>query len=228
MLSPRVNLGRFWRLISSAGVVALVSALMAGPAAAQADFEGVWNPNHPPRMGQPDPQTVRMTPAGQAEFDSFSPDKDPTLRCLMPGIPLGLVDPYPIEIVQQDHQVLILYEHFHQVRRIFMDGREAPDHWLPSYIGYSTGEWDGDTLVIRTTHMHPDNYMWTAGFPFSGDENTYVIERWWREGDVLQFTGEVHDPTYYDEPYVVGGRWNHAPDGEIWEYECIPEYGGIE
>ena len=228
MLSPRVNLGRFWRLISSAGVVALVSALMAGPAAAQADFEGIWNPSHPPRMGQPDPQTVMMTPAGQAEFDSFTADKDPTLRCLMPGIPLGLVDPYPIEIVQQDHQVLILYEHFHQVRRIFMDGREAPDHWLPSYIGYSTGEWDGDTLVIRTTHMHPDNYMWTAGFPFSGDEDTYVIERWWREGDVLQFTGEVHDPTYYEEPYVVGGRWNHAPDGEIWEYECIPEYGGIE
>lgn len=179
-------------------------------------------------MGQPDPGTVRLTPAGQAEFDSFSPDKDPTLRCLMPGIPLGLVDPYPIEIVQQEHQILILYEHFHQVRRIFMDGREAPDHWLPSYIGYSTGEWDGDTLVIRTTHMHPDNYMWTAGFPFSGDENTYAIERWWREGDVLRFTGEVHDPTYYEEPYVVNGLWNYAPDGEIWEYECIPEFGGIE
>ena len=228
MLSPRVNHLRLRSPISAAAVVALACALMAAPAAAQADFEGIWNPSHPRFMGQPDPSTVRLTPAGQAEFDSFSPDKDPTLRCLMPGIPLGLVDPYPIEIVQQEHQILILYEHFHQVRRIFMDGREAPDHWLPSYIGYSTGEWDGDTLVIRTTHMHPDNYMWTAGFPFSGDENTYVIERWWREGDVLRFTGEVHDPTYYEEPYVVNGLWNYAPDGEIWEYECIPEFGGIE
>jgi len=196
-------------------------------ASAQADFEGIWNPQHPPRMGQPPPDEVRLTPAGQAEYDNHSADTDPTLRCLMPGIPLGLVDPYPLEIVQQDHQVLFLYEHFHQVRRIFTDGRKAPDHWLPSLIGYSTGHWDGDTLVVRTTHMSPDNNMWTAGFPFSGDENTYVIERYTRDGDMLTFRGEVHDPTYYEEPYVVNGRWSFAPEGEIWEYECIPEFGGI-
>ena len=228
MLSLRVHPER--RSAFAACIALPALALTAAGAAAQADFEGIWQPQHPPRMGQPDPREVRLTPAGQAEYDSFSPDKDPTLRCLMPGIPLGLVDPYPIEIVQQDHQILILYEHFHQVRRIFMDGREAPDHWLPSLIGYSTGRWEGErpTLVIRTTHMSPENYVWTAGFPFSGDENTYVVERWWREGDVLRFTGAVHDPTYYEEPYVVNGLWNFAPDGEIWEYECIPEFGGIE
>lgn len=208
--------------------LALVTMFLVSAAGAQADFEGVWDPEHPPRMGQPDASTVKLTPAGLAEFETFGPEKDPTLRCLMPGIPLGLVDPYPIEIVQQDHQILILYEHFHQVRRIFMDGRQAPDHWLPSLIGYSTGRWDGDTLVITTTHLSPDNYMWTSGLPFSGDENTYVVERWSRDGDVLTFMGEVLDPTNYEEPYVVNGRWNFAPDGEIWEYECIPEFGGIE
>lgn len=208
--------------------LALTLILLSGTAAAQSDFEGIWLPNHPRFMGQPDSATVKLTPAGQAEFEAFSPEKDPTLRCLMPGIPLGLVDPYPIEIVQQDHQILILYEHFHQVRRIFMDGRTAPDHWLPSLGGYSTGEWDGDALVITTTLLSPDNLMWTAGYPFSGDKNTYVVERWSRDGDVLSFTGEVHDPTYYEEPYVVNGRWDFAPDGEIWEYECIPEFGGIE
>ena len=213
-----------------AGRIAVAVASVSAPAmaTAQADFEGIWNPDHPPGMGQPAPANVKLTPAGQAEFDAFGPEKDPTLRCIMPGIPLGLVDPYPIEIVQQDHQILILYEHFHQVRRIFMDGREAPDHWLPSLSGYSTGHWEGETLVIRTTHLSPDNYMWTSGYPFSGDENTYVLERWTRDGDVLSFTGEVHDPTFYETPYVVHGRWNYAPDGEIWEYECIPEFGGIQ
>ena len=43
----------------------------------------------------------------------------------MPGIPRGFTDPYPIEIIQQDHQIVILHEYYHQVRRIFMDGREA-------------------------------------------------------------------------------------------------------
>lgn len=205
-----------------------LGCLITGTSFAQADFEGIWNPSHPQGMGQPNPATVQLTAAGQAEFAAFSPENDPTLRCLMPGIPLGLVDPYPLEIVQQDHQILFLYEHFHQVRRIFIDGREAPDHWLPSLVGYSTGEWDGDTLVVRTTHLSPDNYMWTAGYPFSGDPETYVIERYTRNGDELSFTGEVHDPRYYESPYVVNGHWDFAPDGEIWEYECIPEFGGVE
>ena len=208
--------------------VSAVAVHVAGVAQAQADFEGIWNPQHPPRMGQPPPDEVKLTAEGQVEYAAFSADKDPTLRCLMPGIPLGLVDPYPLEIVQQDHQVLFLYEHFHQVRRIFTDGREAPEHWLPSLGGYSTGQWDGGTLVVRTTHLSPDNYTWTSGFPFSGEEDTYVVERYTRDGDVLTFTGEVHDPRYYEEPYVVNGRWNFAPDGEIWEYECIPEFGGVE
>jgi hypothetical protein len=179
-------------------------------------------------MGQPAGGDIHLTAAGRAEYESFSPEKDPTLRCLMPGIPLGLVDPYPLEIVQQEHQVLFLYEHFHQVRRIYMDGREAPDHWLPSLGGYSTGHWEGETLVIRTTLLSADNYMWTAGYPFSGDEDTYVIERYSRDGDELSFRGEVYDPTNYSEPYVVNGHWEFAPDGEIWEYECIPEYGGVQ
>lgn len=219
------------KLIEKIAVLSITSALtwlMPVSSYAQADFEGIWNPSHPPRMGQPVPSDVRLTVEGQAEFDAFSPDKDPTLRCVMPGIPLGLVDPYPIEIVQQDHQVLFLYEHFHMVRRIFTDGREVPDHWLPSFMGYSTGQWDGDTLVIRTTHMSPDNYTWTAGFPFSGDPEAYVIERYRRDGEELSFRGEVHDPRYYEEPYVVNGHWDFAPEGEIWEYECIPEFGGIQ
>ena len=207
--------------------MAFLAISIAGTAFAQADFEGIWNAQHPRRMGQPLPSDVKLTPEGQVEFEDFGADKDPTLRCLMPGIPLGLVDPYPIEIVQQDHQILILYEHFHQVRRIFMDGRQAPDHWLPSFIGYSTGHWEGETLVIKTTHMSPDNYVWTAGFPFSGDESAYVLERYSRDGDILTFTGEVHDSRYYEEPYIVNGRWTFAPDGEIWEYECIPEFGGL-
>ena len=208
--------------------VVLALTLFGGTVSAKGDFEGIWMAEHPGHMGQPEPSTVKLTPAGRAEYEAYSAEKDPTLRCLMPGIPLGLVDPYPIEIVYQEHQILILYEHFHQVRRIFMDGRTTPDHWLPSLGGYSTGEWDGDTLVITTTHLSPDNYTWTDGFPFSGDENAYVVERWSRDGEELTFTGAVHDPVNYVEPYVVNGHWNHAPDGEIWEYECIPEYGGIQ
>ena len=200
---------------------------LGGVARAQADFEGIWVPNHPPRMGQPLRSGIGLTPAGRAEHERFGPQSDPSFRCIMPGVPRGLIDPYPLEIVQQDHQILLLYEYYHQIRRLFIDGREAPDYWVPSLSGYSTGHWEGETLVIRTTHLSPDNTMEISGLPFSGDEDTYVIERYTRTGDVLNLTAAIHDPAYYDDAYVMNGRWNFAPDGEIWLYECDSEFGDI-
>ena len=218
-----MNVGRFaFTVAITAGTIHL-----SGIAHAQANFEGIWTPDHPPRMGQPLLSEVRLTPAGRAEFESYGPDKDPSFRCIMPGVPRGLVDPYPLEIVQQDHQILLLYEYYHQVRRVFMDGREAPEHWLPSLGGYSTGYWEGETLVFRTTHLSPDNFMTINGLPFSGDEANYVIERYTRSGDVLTFTAEIHDARNYEEPYVMHGRFNFTPDGEIWEYACNPDFGEV-
>ncbi len=213
--------------IAFAVAVTVGTIHLTGVARAQADFEGIWTPDHPPGLGQPSLSEVKLTPAGRAEFARFSPEKDPSFRCIMPGVPRGLADPYPIEIVQQDHQILILREYYHQVRRVFMDGREAPDYWPPSLNGYSTGYWEGDTLVVRTTHLSPDNYMSISGLPFSGNEATYAIEHYTRSGDTLTFTAEVHDPTNYEEPYVTIGRWKFAPDGEIWEYSCNPEFGDV-
>ncbi len=213
---------------------------LSATAHAQADFEGIWIPNNQQGaseeggmggmggMGGGPPQAeFTLTPAGQAEFDAFSTENDPAFRCIMPGIPRGFTDPYPMEIIQQEHQIVLLYEYFHQVRRVFMDGREAPDYWPLSLSGYSTGYWDGDTLVVRTTHLSPDNFMDPRGRPFSGAEDTYVVERYTRSGDELTFRAEIHDPTYYEEPYVRTRRWAYAPDGEIWEYECDSQFGDV-
>ena len=109
-----------------------------------------------------------LTPAGQAEWDSFSAASDPSFRCIAPGVPRGLSDPYPVEFIQQEHQIVMLREYYHQVRRFFMDGREAPEYWPLSVNGYSTGHWEGETLVVRTTHLSPDNLMDIHGHPFFG------------------------------------------------------------
>ncbi len=203
---------------------------LSGVARAQADFEGIWTPifNNSATGEDRGRTEAKLTPAGQAEFERFRPENDPSFRCIMPGVPRGLIDPYPIEIVQQDHQILLLHEYYHQVRRVFIDGREAPEHWLPSLGGYSTGYWEGETLVVRTTHLSPDNLMTITGLPFSGDEGTYVIERFSRSGNELSFTAEAHDPRYYEEPYAMSGRWSFTPDGEIWEYACNPDFGEVE
>ena len=227
-------------------VLAAVAATnLVGVAYGQADFEGIWLPSNQGGGqggggggqsggqsggrgggGGPGLDDVKLTPAGQAEFDTFRTENDPAFRCIMPGIPKGFTDPYPMEIIQQDHQIVFLYEYFHQVRRVFLDGREVPDYWPASLSGYSTGHWEGDTLVVRTTRLSP-NQLSPLGLPFSGAEDAYVVERYTRSGDELTFTAEIHDPTYYEEMIARNRRWSFAPDGEIWEYDCNPEFGDV-
>ncbi len=216
--------------ITFAVVTSVASLHLSGVVYAQADFEGIWSPIRDPDdlgAGQPKLEELKLTPAGQVELERFGTEIDPSFRCIMPGVPRGLIDPYPLEIIQQDHQIVFLYEYYHQVRRIFMDGREMPDYWPTSLAGYSTGHWEGATLVIRTVGLSPDNLMSVDLRPFSGADDTYVIERYTRTGDVLAFSAEIYDPTYYEEPYPMEGEWGLTPDGEIWEYECFPEFGYV-
>ena len=199
----------------------LVGVVSAAPA-----IDGIWDPASGPQSGHPPTDSVSLTPTGQAEFETFSRESDPTLQCIMPGVPLGIVDPYPLEIIQQDHQISFLYEHFHMVRRIFLDRTEPPEGWWPSLVGFSSGHWEDDTLVVKTTHMSPNNLMWHTGMPFSGDPETYVIERYEFAGDRFALTAEVFDPRYYEEPYVIRGYRERNSDGIIVEYECFPEFNG--
>ena len=206
--------------------LALAGLLMSGASSAAPMIGGIWDPASGPEGGHLPADQVALTAEGRVEFERFSRENDPTLQCIMPGIPLGIVDPYPLEIIQLDHQIVFLYEHFHMVRRIFMDRTEAPDDWWPSLIGFSVGHWEGDTLVVKTTHMSPDNLMWHNGMPFSGDPESYVIERYSFEGDRFALVAEVFDPRYYEEPYVIRGYRERSPDGMIFEYKCFPEFNG--
>ena len=197
-------------------------------ASAAPSIDGIWDPVFASGLGHPQPEDVGLTPDGQAEYTSFSADRDPTLKCIMPGVPLGIYDPYPLEIIQQEHQIVFLHEHFHMIRRIFTDGREPPKDWWPSLVGFSVGSWEGDTLIVKTTHLSPDNLMWHNGMPFSGDSETYVIERYAFDGDEMNLTAEVFDPSYYDEPYVIRGRRARTPNGVIFEYECYADFSGAQ
>ncbi len=188
---------------------------------------GIWDPARRAGIGHPPAEDVELMPEGRAQYASFSEESDPTLKCVMPGVPLGIHDLYPLEIIQQDYQIVFLHEHFHMVRRMFMDGREPPADWWPSLVGFSVGNWKGNTLVVKTTHMSPENLMWHTGMPFSGDPETYVIEHHAFDDDDFTLTAEVFDPRYYAEPYVIRSARTRNPDGMILEYERFAEYSGF-
>ncbi len=81
---------------------------------------------------------------GSSEID------DPTANCLPQGVPRIDAVPPPWRIIQTPKYVAILYEAFNFWRQIFLDGRELGGDFTPTWMGYSTGKWDGDTLVVDT------------------------------------------------------------------------------
>jgi hypothetical protein len=117
------------------------------------------------------------------------------------------------QIVQTKDHVMILVEMVHDARVIRMGGAHLPRHLRPWY-GDSIGRWDGDTLVVETTNLHPQQMFRGAS------ENLKVIERFTRTGpDTILYTFTIDDPTTFSRPWsgeVPFTRMNEL----IYEYAC--------
>jgi hypothetical protein len=169
------------------------------------------------------------TPAAQAVVDGYSYLDDPALRCVSPGLVRVSGWPYPLEIVQTEDQVTILYESFHEVRRIWLDGREIPEDVPNRAMGYSFGHWEGATLVVETDRL-ASGFMDLNGQPIS--DNARVVERMWLEdgGQTLKSELVLHDPEHYARPVPRTRAWRKTPDTVILEYDCdpYPFFRGLE
>jgi hypothetical protein len=156
----------------------------------------------------------RMTDAGQSE--------SPPTHCLPQGIPI--VDTsgaagFPLKIIQEPALVTILYEAMSGFRQIFLDGRTLPEDPNPTWMGYSVGHWDGDTLVVDTTGFNGKTWLDVNGHPTT--EALHVTERFRRRdfGHLdLQLT--IDDPKAYSKPWTVNLSWQFQPDTELLEYVC--------
>ena len=189
------------------------------------DFTGIWS-----RTSSGIAKVhLDYTPAAQAVVDGYDYLDDPALRCVSPGLVRVSGWPYPVEIVHTPEQVTILYESFHEVRRIFLDGRDYPEDLPPRAMGYSLGHWDGSTLVVET-RMLSEAYVDLSGQPLS--ENARVVERMSLsdDGQVMRSELTLYDPEYYNRPITRHRAWRKTPETEILEYDCdpYPFFRGLE
>lgn len=144
---------------------------------------------------------------------------DPVGYCKLPGVPQMTAVPYPYKILQMPGEVVILFEAFATFRQIFTDGRSLPVDPNPSWMGYSVGKWDGDTLVVETAGFNDNTWIDTGGHPHS--EELHVTERYRRRdfGHIdLQIT--INDPKAYTKPWTVSYPLALMPDTELLEYVC--------
>ena len=135
--------------------------------------------------------------------------------------------PY-LRIVQLPRVTMILYEGFTTFRQIFTDGRELPKDPQPTWMGYSIGKWEGDTLVVDTVGINDKTWMDNAGRPHS--DALHLIERYHRGSfGTLDVAITIDDPKAYTRPWTV----NESPsrlilDQDLLEYVCTENNKDVE
>ncbi len=151
-------------------------------------------------------------------LDGTRAKDDPAARCL-PGMPKLNALPYPFKIYETPGAVVILYEGFTTFRQIFTDGRALPKDPQPSWMGYSVGHWEGDTLVAETIGFQESTWMDNSGHPHS--DALHLTERFKRRdfGHMdLQMT--IDDPKTYTKPWTITEDPHLVPDTELLEFVC--------
>ncbi|HEV2201472.1 MAG TPA: hypothetical protein VGR73_16760 [Bryobacteraceae bacterium] len=125
---------------------------------------------------------------------------DPELKCYLPGVPRATYMPYPFEIVQSTSAMLIAYEYAEAVRTINMGKpKEAP---VDSWMGWSNGHWEGDTLVIDVTGMNDMSWLDRAG-DFHSDA-LHVVERYTPvNAALLNYEATLDDISVYSKPWKI-------------------------
>jgi hypothetical protein len=196
----------------------LVVALLAitAPAAAQAELSGHWggifHEDQPERIPGPslgDYLGLPINDHARAFADAWDASRltVPEHQCRAHSSPYITRGPLNMRIWEerdpQTQQLVAIHQYirnFQQHRIIWMDGRPHPSkHEGHTWMGFSTGHWEGTVLVIRTTHI---KQMWHRRNGLPQSDMTVLTERFIRHGDVITLVTITEDPVYLSEPLV--------------------------
>jgi len=145
---------------------------------------------------------------------------DPLSRCFPPGMVRLEVFPLFRKMIQIPGLLVILNEHNASYRQIFTDGRPLPVDPNPSWNGYSSAKWEGDTLVVHTIGFRDGLWLDTGGSPLT--DAAKVTEKFRRLNyGTLQIELTVDDPKAYTKPWSIKVTQIIAPDTELLDYICL-------
>lgn len=220
------------RLLQSLGValsavmsMSLCAAVSSKDSVHSKDISGLWQADMPLDFVDPSKDDIPLTREYAAKLkawrdaaDSGNPIADSVARCEAFGMPrvmtFGLM-----ELLQTPGRVTMITELLHEVRRIYTDGRKPPADFDLSYEGFSTGHWEHNVLVVRTTGLRA-NTLDQYGIPHSDqlviDERIELVAQ-----NRLRDRMTLIDPAAYTKHWTVDRFFNRPPaDVEIGEYIC--------
>jgi len=177
----------------------------------------------PPGLGVVEGEEIPYLPEAAAKRKENFANRwtaDPELKCYLPGVPRATYMPYPFQIVQSQKTILFSYQYASAVRIVNMGStKPAP---IDSWMGWSNGRWEGDTLVIDVTGLNDQTWFDRAG-NFHSDE-LHVVERYTpRSPETLDYEASIEDPKVFSRPWKMKMiLYKHLePGAKLLEFKCV-------
>jgi hypothetical protein len=179
----------------------------------------------PPGLGVVEGDEIPYLPAMAAKKKANFENRmklDGEMKCYMAGVPRATYMQYPFQILQSQKNIMISYEYAGAVRVINMQvPTKAP---ADSWMGWSNGHWEGDTLVVDVTSLNEDSWFDRAG-NFHSDA-LHVVERYTpRSPDTLLYEATIEDPKVFSRPWKISmPLYRHVEkNAQLLEFKC-PEF----
>jgi len=177
----------------------------------------------PPGAGVVDGGAIPYRPEALAARQANYADRlnlDPEIKCYLPGVPRATYMPFPFQIVQSPQHIMLVHEYAGAVRTIYMDNHmEAP---ADSWMGWSNGHFEGETLVVDSTGFNDKTWFDRAGNFHSAA--LHVVERFTpRSADTLMYEVTIEDPNVFTRPWTMSMPLYRRvePNAEILEFRCV-------
>ena len=166
---------------------------------------------------------IPYTPEAKARRDENRSDwlnRDPEIKCYLPGVPRANYMGFPLQIIQGGNETLIAYEYAGAVRNlVFKDPGPAP---VDSWMGQSVAKWEGDTLVVTVTGQSDSSWFDRAGNHHSAALT--VVERWSLiDADHLRYEAEITDPETFTRPWKMSMILYRriGEDARLQQFKCV-------
>jgi hypothetical protein len=147
-------------------------------------------------------------------------ERDPEIKCYLPGVPRATYMPYPFQIFQSPSALFIAYQYAGAVRNIYLkDPGPAP---IDSWMGQSVARWEGDTLVVDSTGFNDSTWFDRAG-NFHSDK-LHVVERYTRTSpDIITYEATIEDPNVFTKPWKMSMPLYRRAEknAQLMDFKCV-------
>jgi hypothetical protein len=146
-------------------------------------------------------------------------ERDPEIRCYLPGVPRATYLPHPFQILQGQNTFFIAYEYAGAVRNVYLEAPSAPT--IQSWMGTSLGHWEGDTFVVEVSGFNDQTWFDRSGNFHSAD--LVVVERYTRTApDVITYSATIEDDSTFLRPWTITMPLYRRLDRDaLLEFKCV-------